>query len=299
MATYWIGTSGYSYKQWKGRFYPEALPDAEMLRYYATRFTGVEINYTFYRFASVRQLQSWAKEVPEHFTFTLKAPRRITHELRLRDAADLAVDFCENAARPEAQARRAAVPAAAVPQARHAAARGLPAPVAARIPRRLRVPQRDLVRRRGVRHPAPLRRRAVRGRERRAHGAARGHGRLRLLPPAPARLQRRRSGRAAPAASRPRRPAGRTSSSTSSTRPTRRARCSPPSCAHCSKASTRRSRHPCSGASARAHWRQVMRHIARRFALADGRAVSGVRRGAGRPAHRRRRSCWRTGRATT
>jgi uncharacterized protein YecE (DUF72 family) len=97
MATFWIGTSGYAYKQWKGRFYPETLPDAEMLRYYGTRFSGVEINYTFYRFASVRQLQSWAKEVPDHFTFTLKAPRRVTHELRLRDAADMAADFCETA----------------------------------------------------------------------------------------------------------------------------------------------------------------------------------------------------------
>ena len=97
MATYWIGTSGYAYKQWKGRFYPETLPDAEMLRYYGGRFAAVEINYTFYRFASVRQLQSWAKEVPDHFTFTLKAPRRITHELRLRDAADMAADFCETA----------------------------------------------------------------------------------------------------------------------------------------------------------------------------------------------------------
>jgi uncharacterized protein YecE (DUF72 family) len=97
MATYWIGTSGYSYKQWKGRFYPEGLPDAEMLRYYASRFAAVEINYTFYRTASVRQLQGWAKETPDLFTFTLKAPRRITHELRLRDAADLAADFCETA----------------------------------------------------------------------------------------------------------------------------------------------------------------------------------------------------------
>jgi uncharacterized protein YecE (DUF72 family) len=97
MTTYWIGTSGYSYKQWKGRFYPEGMPDAEMLRYYASRFAAVEINYTFYRFASVRQLQSWSKEAPEHFTFTLKAPRRITHELRLRDAADLAADFCATA----------------------------------------------------------------------------------------------------------------------------------------------------------------------------------------------------------
>jgi uncharacterized protein YecE (DUF72 family) len=97
MGTYWIGTSGYAYKQWKGRFYPETLSDAEMLRYYASRFAAVEINYTFYRFASVRQLQSWSKEVPEQFTFTLKAPRRITHELRLRDAADMAADFCETA----------------------------------------------------------------------------------------------------------------------------------------------------------------------------------------------------------
>jgi uncharacterized protein YecE (DUF72 family) len=98
MAKFWIGTSGYSYKEWKGSFYPSDLPDARMLNYYAERFASVEINYTFYRMASVRQLQGWAKEVPEHFRFTLKAPRRITHELRLRDAAEVAGDFCESAA---------------------------------------------------------------------------------------------------------------------------------------------------------------------------------------------------------
>ncbi len=97
MATYWIGTSGYSYKEWKGHFYPGDLPDAEMLRYYAARFASVEINYTFYRTANVRQLQAWSKEAPEHFTFTLKAPRKITHDLRLRDAAEVAGDFCETA----------------------------------------------------------------------------------------------------------------------------------------------------------------------------------------------------------
>lgn len=97
MANVWVGTSGYSYKQWKGVFYPEDLPDARMLQYYATRFNSVEINYTFYRFASVRQLQGWAKEVPASFAFTLKAPRRITHEMRLRDAAETASDFCETA----------------------------------------------------------------------------------------------------------------------------------------------------------------------------------------------------------
>jgi uncharacterized protein YecE (DUF72 family) len=97
MANVWVGTSGYSYKQWKGTFYPEDLPDAQMLGYYGARFNSVEINYTFYRFATVRQLQGWAKEVPDNFTFTLKAPRRITHEMRLRDAAEAAADFCEAA----------------------------------------------------------------------------------------------------------------------------------------------------------------------------------------------------------
>jgi uncharacterized protein YecE (DUF72 family) len=97
MASFWIGTSGYSYKEWKGHFYPAELPDAEMLRYYSSRFRSVEINYTFYRMPTVRQLQSWAKEVPDPFHFTLKAPRRITHDQRLRDVADLAADFCESA----------------------------------------------------------------------------------------------------------------------------------------------------------------------------------------------------------
>jgi len=95
MASFWVGTSGYSYKEWKGHFYPPELPDGQMLRYYAERFTSVEINYTFYRMATVRQLQGWAKEAPEQFRFTLKAPRRITHDQRLRDVADLAADFCE------------------------------------------------------------------------------------------------------------------------------------------------------------------------------------------------------------
>jgi uncharacterized protein YecE (DUF72 family) len=97
MARYWIGTSGYSYKQWKGSFYPEDLDDKQMLHYYGERLDSVEINSTFYRFATVRQLQSWAREVGDEFTFSLKAPRRITHEMRLRDAAELAGDFCDNA----------------------------------------------------------------------------------------------------------------------------------------------------------------------------------------------------------
>ena len=97
MTTFWIGTSGYNYKGWKGPFYPAEIAEPEMLRYYAQRFSTVELNYTFYRMANVRTLQGWAKETPEVFHFTLKAPRRITHDLQLRDAADPLTYFCETA----------------------------------------------------------------------------------------------------------------------------------------------------------------------------------------------------------
>ena len=80
------GTSGFSYKEWLGHFYPEKLPGDAMLRYYAERFATVEINNTFYRMPAESMLSNWANEVPAHFTFTLKAPRRITHEKRLREA---------------------------------------------------------------------------------------------------------------------------------------------------------------------------------------------------------------------
>jgi len=97
MARFWIGTSGYNYKEWRGSFYPADLPEQDMLKYYTERFTTVEINYTFYRMPNVRTLQGWAKEAPEGFTFTLKAPRRITHDLRLRDAGDPLTYFCDTA----------------------------------------------------------------------------------------------------------------------------------------------------------------------------------------------------------
>lgn len=95
MTTFWIGTSGYNYKEWTGSFYPRDLSEPQQLRYYAERFPSVEITSTFYKVPSVRQLQGWVKEVPEHFAFTLKAPRHITHDQRLRDAAETVSDFCE------------------------------------------------------------------------------------------------------------------------------------------------------------------------------------------------------------
>jgi uncharacterized protein YecE (DUF72 family) len=84
----WVGTSGFSYKEWKGSFYPTDLPDREMLHYYAERLNSVEINNTFYRMPTAKLLSGWAAQVPERFSFVLKASRRITHQKKLRDAAD-------------------------------------------------------------------------------------------------------------------------------------------------------------------------------------------------------------------
>ena len=94
----WVGTSGYNYPEWKGSFYPEKLPAAKMLPYYAERFPTVEINYTFYRAPNEKILQGWDAATPDQFKLTLKAPKRITHDARLRDCADRVRQFLETAA---------------------------------------------------------------------------------------------------------------------------------------------------------------------------------------------------------
>jgi uncharacterized protein YecE (DUF72 family) len=82
------GTSGFSYKEWKGSFYPEDLPNGEMLAFYATRLPAVEINNTFYRMPRASVLEGWADKVGESFRFVLKASRRITHFKRLKSAEE-------------------------------------------------------------------------------------------------------------------------------------------------------------------------------------------------------------------
>ena len=94
----WIGTSGYNYPEWKGSFYPETLPAAKMLPYYAERFPTVEINYTFYRAPNEKILDGWNRATPDGFRLTLKAPKRITHDARLRDCGDRVRQFLETAA---------------------------------------------------------------------------------------------------------------------------------------------------------------------------------------------------------
>jgi uncharacterized protein YecE (DUF72 family) len=92
-----IGTSGYNYPEWKGSFYPTDISSANMLPYYASRFSTVEINYTFYRMPTPKLVSGWAAQAPAPFRFTLKAPRRITHEKRLRDVADPLAGFLDAA----------------------------------------------------------------------------------------------------------------------------------------------------------------------------------------------------------
>ena len=86
--TLYVGTSGYSYKEWKGSFYPEKIPAAEMLSYYATRLPAVELNNTFYRMPQRTMVESWKTQVPEDFRFSVKAAQRITHFKRLKEAGD-------------------------------------------------------------------------------------------------------------------------------------------------------------------------------------------------------------------
>ena len=84
-----VGTSGYSYKEWKGKFYPKDLPARQMLHFYGECFRTVEINSTFNGTPKASVVESWAKAVRGDFQFALKAPKEITHLKRLKDADDL------------------------------------------------------------------------------------------------------------------------------------------------------------------------------------------------------------------
>lgn len=94
----YVGTSGYSYKEWKGSFYPEKLPAKEMLSYYAGRLRTVEINNTFYRLPPRSTFESWKQQVPAGFKFSVKASQRITHFKRLKDVQQETIDLIDAAA---------------------------------------------------------------------------------------------------------------------------------------------------------------------------------------------------------
>jgi uncharacterized protein YecE (DUF72 family) len=90
---FYVGTSGYSFKEWKGTFYPEKIPQREMLSYYAKHFSTVEINNTFHKFPTESTVKSWAEQVPGSFRFVLKARQIITHFRRLQNAESYTDDF--------------------------------------------------------------------------------------------------------------------------------------------------------------------------------------------------------------
>ena len=133
---------GYNYPEWRGTFYPEKLAAAKMLPYYAERFPTVEINYTFYRTPNEKILEGWNQATPDRFKLTLKAPKRITHDARLRDCADRVRQFLETAAIAGPQARRPLVSAAAEPEEGSRPVRRVPRRVSAARLRGVRVPAR-------------------------------------------------------------------------------------------------------------------------------------------------------------
>jgi uncharacterized protein YecE (DUF72 family) len=92
---HYVGTSGFAYPLWKGKFYPQKFPDDQMLAFYGKRFRAVEINNTFYHQPTLESVKSWTKDVGGDFRFALKAPQQITHRLRLQNADEAVAQFLE------------------------------------------------------------------------------------------------------------------------------------------------------------------------------------------------------------
>ena len=103
MKNLYVGTSGYSYKEWKGSFYPEKIAAKDMLPYYAERFSSVELNNTFYRLPQLSMVESWKSQVPDNFRFSVKASQRITHFKRLKEAEEATKLMLDNVSALESQ----------------------------------------------------------------------------------------------------------------------------------------------------------------------------------------------------
>ncbi len=88
-----IGCSGFSYKEWKGEFYPDKLPQSRWLSFYCDHFDTLELNNTFYRFPELKTLESWFIKTPAKFSFAVKAPRIITHYKQLIETEELIEKF--------------------------------------------------------------------------------------------------------------------------------------------------------------------------------------------------------------
>ena len=93
MTDWYIGCSGFHYKDWKGPFYPADLPQRKWFDFYCEHFKTLELNVTFYRFPQLLFLQNWYQKSPPEFRFSVKAPRAITHYKKFNDCADLISSF--------------------------------------------------------------------------------------------------------------------------------------------------------------------------------------------------------------
>jgi len=93
MVKWWTGCSGFHYKHWKGIFYPEGLAQTRWFGYYTGHFKTLELNVTFYRFPKLSFLETWYNNSPEIFSFSVKAPRAITHYKQFNKAEQLTADF--------------------------------------------------------------------------------------------------------------------------------------------------------------------------------------------------------------
>ena len=93
MAKWWIGCSGFHYKEWKEVFYPKNIPLSKWFEYYCQHFNTIELNTTFYRFPRPEALQSWYKRSPNDFKFSVKGPRLISHYKMFIDCERLLGDF--------------------------------------------------------------------------------------------------------------------------------------------------------------------------------------------------------------
>jgi uncharacterized protein YecE (DUF72 family) len=89
----WVGTSGFQYPEWKGKFYPEKMSAAKMLPFYAEHFSTTEVNYSFYRIPSEKTLNGWCAATPSKFRFSFKAPKQVTHILQLKNAGETMTRF--------------------------------------------------------------------------------------------------------------------------------------------------------------------------------------------------------------
>ena len=105
----YIGTSGWQYDDWKGRFYPEDLPTPGWLDYYADRFATVEVNNTFYRLPSEEAVKGWVEQTPKGFSYAVKASRYLTHVKKLKNLAEYGKTRLFNALSPMLEAKKLAV----------------------------------------------------------------------------------------------------------------------------------------------------------------------------------------------